>query len=243
MIDEKVALVTGGSRRIGAAIVRELHGQGLRVAIHYRNANLDAHQLADELNTIRTDSAAVFQADFNQFDQISDLGEAVVRRFGRLDILINNASDFLPSLFEQASDDAFGNLFNVHVKAPYFLTQSVLPELITAGGCVLNITDIYANRQLPNYALYCASKAALASLTKSLALELAPNIRVNAIAPGAILWVENEPESLELISRTPLRRLGDVNDITAAVKYLLFEAKFTTGEVLVIDGGRSHLPA
>lgn len=236
---DKVALVTGGSHRIGAAIVEELHGQGLKIAIHYRQSRDQALHLADKLNNQRSDSARAFQADFNDLDQVTSLGGAVIQHFGRLDILINNASEFIPSPIETTSADLFGRLFSVHIKAPYFLTQSVRSELITRKGCILNITDIYAQRPLEHYSLYCASKAALEAFTKSMALELAPDVRVNAIAPGAILWVENEPVSAELITRTPLNRLGKVSDITAAVKYLVFDAKFTTGEVLIIDGGRS----
>ncbi len=236
---EKVALVTGGSRRIGAAIAQELHSQGLRIAIHYRQSGAQALQLADTLNAERADSAFTFQADFSDLNQVNSLGAAVIGHFGRLDILINNASEFIPSPLNSTSADLFGQLFSVHIKAPFFLTQAVQAELLTRKGCIVNITDIYAARPLAHYSLYCASKAALAALTKSLAVELAPDIRVNAIAPGAILWVENEPVSAELITRTPLNRLGDISDITAAVRYLVVDAKFTTGETLVIDGGRS----
>ncbi len=234
----KVALVSGGSQRIGAAIVRELHLQGMRVAIHYRTSQDQALQLADELNRQISGSAIAIQADFQSLDQVSRLGQQVIQHFGRLDVLINNASEFLPSPIASESADTFGRLFSVHVKAPYFLTQSVLKTLVENKGCIVNITDIYASRPLEDYSLYCASKAALESLTKSLALELAPDVRVNAIAPGAILWVEGEPICTDLISRTPLRRLGDSSNIAAAVKYLVFDAQFTTGEILTIDGGR-----
>ena len=241
-MDERVALVTGGSHRIGAAIIRDLHAEGLRVAIHYRSSREQAMQLAAELNRTRAKSATTFQADFDDLDQVFQLGQAVIDHFGRLDVLINNASEFLPSSIEDTSADRFGELFGVHVKAPYFLTQSVLPQLLATKGCILNITDIYANRPLANYSLYCAAKAALESLTKSLALELAPNVRVNAIAPGAILWVEGESACEQLIENTPLKRLGDTKEITAAVRYLVFDATFTTGNVLTVDGGRSITP-
>ncbi len=237
--NNKVALVTGGSQRIGAAIVREFHSQGLSVAIHYRRSEQLALELAEDLNRTRPKSAVAFQANFKELEEVTRLGHQVVDAFDRLDVLINNASEFFPTSILEASAEQFGSLFAVHVKAPYFLAQSVLPQLRESKGCIVNITDIYAMRPLSNYSLYCASKAALESLTKSLAVELAPEIRVNAVAPGAILWAEGEPASLEVISKTPLGRLGTTEELVAAVRYLALEATFTTGQILTVDGGRS----
>lgn len=234
----KVALVTGSSKRIGAAIARGLHSSKTNVVIHYSKSKDKAQQLEQELNHIRTGSAIALQADLQDLEQISRLSEHVVETYGRLDVLINNASVFLPNSLPNTSVELFDELLDIHLKAPYFLIQSFLPQLKESNGCVINISDIYANRPLDNHSLYCASKAALEALTKSLALELSPEIRVNAIAPGAILWPENKPVSLQVVAKTPLKRIGEINEVVAAVKFLVFDATFTTGHVLSIDGGR-----
>ena len=234
----KVALVTGSSQRIGAAIARELHSQGLTVAIHYRSSEFQAKELTQELNGIRPNSAVEFQADLFEFDQILELGNQLTQSFGRLDVLVNNASEFQPNAIGDTSTESFDRMFGIHVKAPYFLVQSVLPVLQKVKGCVVNVTDIYASHPLQDYSLYCASKAALEALTKSLALELAPEVRVNAVAPGAILWAEGETVAQEVLSKTPLGRIGTVNELAAAVRYLALEATFTTGQTLTVDGGR-----
>ena len=234
----KVALVTGSSQRIGAAVVRELHSQGLTVAIHYRNSAHQAKELTQELNGIRANSAVEFQADLYEFDQVLELGNQLTRSFGRLDVLVNNASEFQPNAIGDTSTESFDRMFGIHVKAPYFLVQSVLPALRIVKGCVVNVTDIYASYPLQNYSLYCASKAALEALTKSMALELAPEVRVNAVAPGAILWAEGETVAQEVLSKTPLGRIGTVNELAAAVKFLALDATFSTGQTLTVDGGR-----
>ncbi len=236
--ENKVALVTGSSQRIGAAIARKLHSQGLTVAIHYRSSEHQAKELTQELNGIRANSAVDFQADLFEFDQILELGNRLTQSFGRLDVLVNNASEFQPNAIGDTSTESFDRMFGVHVKAPYFLVQSALPVLRKAKGCVVNVTDIYASYPLQDYSLYCASKAALEALTKSMALELAPEVRVNAVAPGAILWAEGEAIAQEVISKTPLGRIGSVNELATAVKYLALEATFTTGQTLTVDGGR-----
>ncbi len=233
---QKTALVTGSSRRIGAAVATTLHARGLRVAIHYRNSQGDARRLTDELNRKRADSAVAFKADLQQLAEVSDLGHRVVDKFGRLDVLVNNASVFPTNEITNTSADTFGVVFGIHVKAPFFLIQSVLPQLRTAGGAVVNITDIYAQSPLRQYSLYCASKAALESLTQSLALELAPDIRVNAVAPGAILAAENQSTPTKI--KAPLRRMGTVEELAAAVAYLALDATYTSGQTLVVDGGR-----
>ncbi len=237
-LEGKVALVTGGSQRIGAAVARKLHSHGLTVAIHYRNSELQAKNLTQELNGIRANSAFVFQADLFEFDQILELGNQLTQSFGRLDVLVNNASEFQQNAIGGTSSESFERMFGIHVRAPFFLVQSILPALRKANGCVVNVTDIYAKYPLQDYSLYCASKAALEALTKSMALELAPEVRVNAVAPGAILWAEGETVAQEVISKTPLGRIGTVNELAAAVRYIALEATFTTGQTLTVDGGR-----
>ncbi len=231
-------LVTGSSQRIGAAIIRKFHAHGLDVAIHYRNARDEAHSLESELNAIRSHSARVFRTDLLLPKAIARLGQCVIDHFGRLDVLINNAS-----IFRQDDHNAPGlaeQLFGVHVQAPNLLTEAVANALRKTNGSVINITDIYAQRPLRGYSLYCASKAALESLTKSQAVMLAPEIRVNAIAPGAILWPENSKTgSKKVIDNTPLQRVGKVSEIADAAVFLALFSKFTTGQVLVVDGGRS----
>ena len=236
---EKVALVTGSGQRIGAAIVQGLHSRGMKVAIHYRNSRIDALSLQHKLNEVRPNSATVFQADLLDKKSTSKLGERVVNELGRLDALVNNASLFRSETNILSSVENFEELAGIHVLAPYILTLSVLPELRKSKGCVVNVTDIYAQRPKKHLALYSATKAALESLTKSMALEFAPDVRVNAVAPGAILWPKDEPAEKDIIGRTPLKRLGNIDDVAKAIEYLVFDATFTTGQILTIDGGRT----
>ena len=236
---EKVAFVSGSGKRIGAAIANNLHDSGFRVALHYRTSKIQALELEASLNQRRANSAKAFYADLNRIDELKRLAKQVTEYFPRLDVVVNNASTMRRSSLSDTSDDAYAELFGIHCRAPYFLIQSFFPALQNTRGCIVNITDIYAKRPIKDYALYCASKAALDSLTRSLALELAPDVRVNAIAPGAILWQQNESESPALIANTPLKRIGNVEEICRAVQYLVTEATFTTGQTLVIDGGRS----
>ena len=236
---EKTALVTGGSKQIGAAIVCGLHARGFKVAIHFRNSDREANQLARKLNGLRPESAYVFRANLLDTRAVLQLGAAVVERFSRLDVLVNNASVFSANQSGDASIRQFDELTGIHMKAPYFLTQAVAPFLSESKGCVINITDIYAIRPLPNYALYCATKYGLESLTRSMAMELAPDVRVNAVAPGAIIWPEHDDSGKqEMIQRTPLNRIGDVNEIADMVVFLACDATFMTGQVLTVDGGR-----
>ena len=237
-LKHEVALITGSSQRIGAAIARGLHSSDLKVVIHYSNSKEPAVQLEQELNRIRPESAIALQADLQDIEQITHLSERVIEIYGQLDVLVNNASVFLPNSVSNTAVELFDELSNIHLKAPYFLVQSFLPQLKQSNGCVVNISDIYASRPLENHSLYCATKAALEALTKSLALELSPEIRVNAIAPGAILWPENNPASHQVVAKTPLKRIGEISEVVSAVKFLVFDATFTTGHVLSIDGGR-----
>ena len=235
----KVALVTGSSQRIGAQIVRNLHKNGMDVAIHYRNSEEQATHLKNELNQIRPASAMAFSADFNHLDEVEILAEQVIEHFGRLDALVNNAS-----ILEYESNTSMGKeqyqaLVNLHIGAPYYLTRAVANSLKESRGCVVNIVDIYAQRPPTSLALYSATKAGLVSMTKSFALDLAPEVRVNAVAPGAI-QLPNDSANWDLIlERTPLERLGSADEIAEAVKYLIFDATFTTGHVLTVDGGRA----
>ena len=237
--DRKVALVTGSSQRIGAAIVRSLHADGMDVAIHYNNSETKANQLQSELNSLRADSATTFQANFSDLEAVGKLGNGVINHFGRLDVLINNASIFDLESEAALSMESYQKLVDIHIGTPYFLTIAVTEALRETNGCVINITDIYAQRPNASLALYSASKAALESMTKSFALEFAPRVRVNAIAPGAILWPNDDTESESILEKTPLGRLGRVEEIANAVNYLVFDATFTTGQVLTIDGGRT----
>ena len=236
---EKVALVTGSGQRIGAAIVQGLHSRGMKVAIHYRNSKSEALSLQQKLNKIRPNSTTIFQADLLDKKSIFQLGERVVNELGRLDALVNNASLFRSETDKLSSIENFEELAGIHVLAPYTLTLSVLPELRKSKGCVVNVTDIYAQRPKKHFALYSATKAALESLTKSMALEFAPDVRVNAVAPGAILWQKEGPVEKDILGRTPLKRLGNIDDIAKAIEYLVLDATFTTGQILTIDGGRS----
>ncbi len=235
----KVALVTGAARRIGAAIAARLHEDGYRVIVHYQHSADPAAALVDALNTRREDSARAMQADLAEPRALKALAADAPAVFGRIDALVNNASLFRPT--PPGGDDHWQALFDVNARAPWRLARALAEPLRQAAGAVVNITDIYAERPLRDHAVYSASKAALASLTRSLAAELAPAVRVNAVAPGAILWPEGDvgAEREALLARTALRRSGSEQDIAGAVSWLLGEAGFVTGQVLRVDGGRA----
>ena len=245
-----VALITGSARRLGAALACHLHQQGMDLVLHYQHSGEAAEQLQAELLAQRGDSVRLVQADLSQPAQVRQLAARALQCFGRLDVLINNASQFFATPLASAQDDQWEPLFNTNVRAPYILAQSLADSLREQQGCIINITDIYAERPLPDFSLYSACKAALVSLTQSLALELAPDVRVNAIAPGAILWPDSamvpaESEEAEtahqqkILARIALSRRGDPSDIARAAWYLIHEAPYVTGQVLRIDGGRS----
>lgn len=239
-----VALVTGAARRIGAAIARRLHADGYRVLIHYGQSQTDAAALATALNALRADSAAAVQADLADFDRLPELIAQTIGRFGRLDALVNNASAFFPTPFGSTTPQQWQRLFDSNVRAPFFLAQAAAPHLRASAGGIVNISDLYADRALPQHAPYTMSKAALEQMTRALAVELAPQVRVNAVAPGAILWPEqgkSDAERQALLKRVPLGRTGTVDDIADAVGWLLGNAGYVTGQVLRIDGGRSVL--
>jgi len=236
-----VALVTGSARRIGAAIARRLHAAGYDLALHYRDSAGDAQALAAELESVRAGSTLLLQADLAQFDRLPELVAKTVGRFGRLDALVNNASVFYPTAFGATTPAQWDELFAINTRAPLFLAQAAAPHLANAGGAIVNIADIYAERPLRGHAVYAMSKAALLHMTRALALELAPKVRVNAVSPGAILWPEGgkDPEAqASMLARTPLGRIGTPGEIAEAVLWLLQDARYCTGQVLHVDGGR-----
>ena len=235
------ALVTGSARRIGAAIARRLHAAGFDLALHYRDSAGEAQALAAELESARAGSVVLLQADLAQFDRLPELVAKAVGRFGRLDALVNNASAFYPTPFGTTTPAQWDELFAINARAPFFLAQAAAPHLASANGAIVNIADIYAERPLRGHAVYAMGKAALLQMTRALALELAPQVRVNAVSPGAILWPENgkDPEAQSaLLARTPLGRIGTPGEIAEAVRWLLQDARYCTGQVLRVDGGR-----
>jgi pteridine reductase len=242
MSSRKTALVTGAAARIGAEISKILHGRGCDVLIHYNSSESAARNLADQLNSERADSAFVAQADLSSPTGLEHIAGEVRKRFGRLDILVNNASRFYPTAMGQTQAWQWDDLLNSNLRGPYFLVQALLGELKTAGGAVVNIVDIHAERPMPGHAVYCISKAGLAMMTQALAQELGPSIRVNGVSPGAILWPVNEIKSQEkraILDRVALDRIGDPADIASAVAYLCLDAPYITGQILAVDGGRS----
>jgi pteridine reductase len=239
--ERPVALITGAARRIGATIARTLHTAGYDVALHCRRTPEDAHALAAELERQRRDSTLVLPAELTEPETPARLVEATVARFGRLDALVNNASSYYATPFVQATTAQWDELLGANARAPFFLCQAAATHLAARHGAIVNIADIYAERPLPGYALYSISKAALAMLTKALAVELGPAVRVNAIAPGNMLWsthaVKAETEAM-LHERTALARQGTPADVAAAVLFLLRDAPYCSGIVLPVDGGR-----
>lgn len=238
----KVALITGAARRIGAAIATELHRAGANVAIHYRGSAHDAAALADSLNAIRPDSAASFQADLHDTARLPDLVAAVVHWSGQLDILVNNASTFYPTPPGTITEAQWDDLIGSNLKAPLFLSQAALQELRAAKGVIINIVDIHAQRPLARHTVYGPAKAGLAMLTRSLAKDLAPDIRVNGISPGAILWPEDamtDTTKQSILKQVPLGQPGTPGDIAGCVLYLVRDASYVTGQIIAVDGGRS----
>ena len=239
-----VVLVTGAARRIGAAIAHRLHAGGCDLALHHLQSGTDMVALADTLERTRPGSVHVLQADLREFDRLPELVAATVGRFGRLDGLVNNASNFYPTPIGAATPQQWDDLFAVNARAPFFLAQAAAPHLRAARGAIVNLVDVYASRPLPGHAPYSAAKAALVSLTRALALELAPQVRVNAVAPGAILWPEQDASTAgqqAILAATALGRTGTPGDIAAAVQWLLStDAGYVTGQVLHVDGGRQR---
>ena len=241
-LESKVALVTGAARRVGAAIARRLHAAGASVVLHYRGAGADAAQLEKELNAARAGSALKVKGDLLAPVAPKALVDAALQRFARLDFLVNNASAFYPTALGEIEPGHWEELIGSNLRAPLFLAQAAAPHLALAAGAIVNITDIHAERPMKGYVVYSVAKSGLAALTRSLALELAPGVRVNAVAPGAIAWPEDgqfgPTERSRVIATTPLRRTGTPGDIAQAVHFLC-TAPFVTGQVLAVDGGRS----
>ena len=242
----KTVLVTGAAKRVGSAIAGELHRAGANVVIHYRTAQTAAATLAGQFNAQRPNSAICLHADLLDIDALSSLVEKTVAHFGRLDALVNNASSFFATPLGKISAADWDDLLGSNLKAPLFLTQAAAPHLRATHGAVVNITDIHAERPLAGYPLYCAAKAGLLGLTRALAIELAPQVRVNAVAPGAILWPDDgafdPPVREAIVAHTLLKRAGTPQDIARAVRFLLDDAAYVTGQVINVDGGRSaHL--
>ena len=240
-METRTAIVTGAARRIGAAIARCLHGAGFNVAVHYRASRTEAEELCRALNSDRAGSAETVQAELCEESSYPLLVEAAVRRFGRLDALVNNASAFFPTPLGDTGTDHWDGIMGANLRAPFFLSQCAAPELRKSRGCIVNITDIHALRPLRGYSVYSIAKAGLDMLTRALAKEFAPEIRVNAVAPGAIAWPEDMDSELKqrIISHTMLKRPGKPEDIAGAVRYLVCDAPYVTGQVLTVDGGRT----
>jgi pteridine reductase len=241
-LQDKVALITGAARRVGAEIARQLHDEGMNLVLHYRHSKDDAQRLQLELQQQRPDSVVLVQADLLNSAKLSSTIKTAVEAWGRLDALINNASSFYPTPVGTITEKHWDDLLGSNLKAPLFLAQAAESALRETHGCIVNITDIHADRPLKNYCVYSAAKAGLVMLTKSLARDLGPAIRVNAVAPGAILWPEHDLDDLtkrRIISSTALKRRGGPEDIARVVVFLLRDADYITGETITIDGGRS----
>lgn len=236
-----VVLITGSARRIGAAIARQFHACGWSVVIHAHTSSGELQQLAFDLDMLRPGSVLALQADLRDSAALPDLVEQAVGQFGRLDALVNNASNFYPTLLGQMTAEHWDDLFAVNARAPLLLAQAAAPHLRRQQGCIVNLTDLHGTDPMRDHAVYSAAKAALEMITRSLALELAPKVRVNAVAPGAILWPEQGKDDFArqaLLARTPLGRTGTVEEIAAAVYWLASDAPFVTGHTLRVDGGR-----
>lgn len=242
-VSAPVAMITGAARRIGAAIARHLHAAGYDLALHYHAAADDMRALVAELESVRPGSVLPLQADVAEFDRLPELVAHAMGRFGRLDGLVNNASAFFPTPIGTATPAQWEALFAVNARAPFFLAQAAAPHLAERGGAIVNIADVYALHPRADLSVYSTSKAALLGATRALAISLAPRVRVNAIAPGAILWPDAgvDPELQKaLLASTPLARTGTPEEIAGVVAWLLRDADYVTGQVLRVDGGR-HL--
>ena len=243
-VENKVALITGAARRVGAAIARELHAAGFNLMLHYRHSVDDARQLADELDAQRSGSIGLVQTELNNPAMLPPIIEHTLSTFGRLDALVNNASSFYPTAIGNISEKDWDELMGSNLKAPLFLAQAATPALRQQHGCIINIVDIHAERPLKGYPLYSVAKAGLAGLTRALACELGPEVRVNGIAPGPILWPEEDDHFNDLvrqriISHTLLKRVGSPEDIARTARFLICDAPYLTGQILAVDGGRS----
>lgn len=241
-LNDKVVLITGAAHRIGAITTRTLHAAGARIVLHYRSSRESAEALRQELEARRPDSVRLVQGCLLDTGQLPSLVEQATACWGRLDVLVNNASSFYPTPIGQITEQHWDDLMGSNLKAPLFLAQAAAPQLRAQRGCIVNIVDIHADRPLKEHPVYSMAKAGLVMLTKSLACELGPEVRVNAVAPGAILWPENDMDKAtkqKILERTFLKRQGSPDDIARAVLFLIRDGLYTTGQVLTVDGGRS----
>jgi pteridine reductase len=241
-LDDKVALITGGAHRIGATIARTLHAAGANVVLHYRHSAAGAEALQGELHAIRPDSVTLLQCDLHDSAALPELVAQAHAAWGRLDLLVNNASTFYPTAVGTVGEEEWDDLIGTNLKAPFFLAQAAAPHLRMERGSIVNIVDIHAERPLKGHPVYSMAKAGLVMMTKALACELGPEVRVNGVAPGAILWPENEMDDAtreKILERTFLKRQGNPQDIANAVLFLARDAHYTSGHILTVDGGRS----
>lgn len=236
-----VVLITGAAKRIGAAIAKKMHANGYKVLLHCRKSRAQSDALCTAFNDERPDSAKVLVADLSQISKIKTLADAAQQCWGRIDVLVNNASAFHPTQLATLTEEHWDDLININLRAPLFLSQRLAHSLRASKGCIINMVDIHAERPLKEHTVYCASKAGLAMLTRSLARELAPDVRCNGIAPGAIVWPEDSDRKAQedIIARTALKRAGCPDDIAQTVLFLSQYADYITGQIIAVDGGRT----
>ena len=236
----RVALITGASQRLGAATSKELHQHGYNIIIHYNQSLTSAQELVNSFNQKRENSAHAIQADLNDAKSVTNLAESALGLHGKINVLVNNASSFYPTPMGSGTDKDWENLFGSNSKAPFFLSQHLTETLKANQGCIINMVDIHAARPIKDHTIYCMAKSSLVTLTKSLAKELAPQVRVNGVAPGAILWPENitEAEKEKILRQIPLERIGSAKDIAKTILFLV-QADYITGQIIAVDGGRS----
>lgn len=240
-LNQKTVIITGAAQRLGAALARILHAEGMNLLLHYRSSISAAQQLKDELEAARPSSVALAQADLCDTASLPGLVDKALAAFGRLDVLINNASSFYPTRIGEVTEAQWDDLMGSNLKGPFFLSQAAASHLQRTQGCIVNLVDIHAERPKPGFGVYCMAKAGNAMLVKSLAQELGPAVRVNGVAPGAVLWPEEglAAERAEILKRIPLRRAGSEADIAATVLFLVRDADYISGQILAVDGGRS----
>jgi len=241
-LTDKVALITGGAQRVGAMTARLLHAAGANLVIHYRSSRQSALELQTELNDKRSSSVILIQADLLDTSKLKSIITKSIEQWGRLDILLNNASSFYPTPMGTVTENDWDDLIGSNMKAPFFLSQAAAPHLEKQNGCIINIVDIHAQRPMEGHSIYNMAKAGLAMLVKTLAFELGPKIRVNGVAPGAIMWPSQEMDDLtkqRIVSRTYLKRKGSAEDIAKTVLFLACNADYISGQIIAVDGGRS----
>lgn len=242
-LNSPVVLITGGAKRIGAAIARALHQLDYNIVLHYRNSHAEACELANELNQLRSNSCVLVQADLARITDLEVLAQAAAQHWGRVDVLINNASSFYPTPIGEVTEQQWDDIMASNIKAPFFLSQLLAAELQKNRGCIINMADIYADKPLKQHSLYSIAKAANVMLTKTLAQELAPHVRVNGVAPGAILWPEQEAlaetAKQALLQKIPLQTTGNTGDIAETIVFLVKHAPYINGQIIAVDGGRN----